>query len=264
MPPTFAVFRRAGAAIQSATASMFAAVSAPVPATGTNRLLVLATSQPEHRAVADAIGVTRNGDCRHPALRLGRVADVDVLLSGDGSGFADRPALVSGLLRAARPDTVVLTGPCFGPIGPEQRTGDVLVPTELRLLRPRWTDGWRAPNRRVMPSATLLSACRAAVDDWQGTQVHFGPAVSGSMDSDSLTFRACLISEHPDALAGEPNDGQIVAAAARALPRWLVMRSVCDWGTDGTGRSRAHAAANVAGFLVHVVRSGGLTDARTP
>ncbi|MBO4210180.1 5'-methylthioadenosine/S-adenosylhomocysteine nucleosidase family protein [Micromonospora echinofusca] len=240
------------------------------------RLLVMVVTPEEHDAVREA--VTGANDCRpvrefpggHPVLLLGPVSGVDILLAQceqGAVGSASATPVAADLIQEIRPDYLILVGICFGLKRPPQKLGDVLVSHQLRLLDHRRIsddpagDGFTELQRGPSPEATsmLLAACRsAALLDWSGAPVHFGPMLTASALVDSTVYRERLISAHRDAIGGEMEAGGIYSVAARSRVDWIVIKGICDFAAGKNNRYHRRAARNAAEFLVHMVGTGAL------
>ncbi len=214
----------------------------------TSRLLILVATDLVHRTVVDAVRALTESSPRHesyghyPVAWLGQVHGVDVLV-------AHGPVQ---LIARIRPDHVVFTGTCFGSMHTAHAVGDVLVPTQLRVI-----------DQRVavpQPSTGLLQACRSASDGWRPGRVHFGPLVSADSRIDPVTFRARLIVEHPDAVGGELEPAGFSATAVPATTEWITVKAICGWGTGPHDVWRRRAAAVAAQFLIHLLRNRALAQ----
>lgn len=212
----------------------------------TGKLLVLVATDLVHRTVVDAVQALTGsspeyaGYGHHPVAWFGQVHGVDVRV-------ACGPVQ---LIARLQPDHVVFTGTCFGSTHTAGAVGDVLVPTQLRVIDQR--------TALPQPNTVLLQACRSASDGWRPGRVHFGPMVSADAQTDPVTFRARLIVEHPDAVGGELEPAGFSATAVPATAEWITVKAICGWGTGAHDAWRHRAAAVAAQFLIHLLSTKAL------
>ncbi|MEV0129409.1 hypothetical protein AB0H83_13260 [Dactylosporangium sp. NPDC050688] len=239
-----------------------------------NRLLVMVVNDVERNAVLDAVhAANRRRPLReyydgYPVLNLGEVSQVQVLLAQTEQGVvgaASAGPVPGRLIRALRPDYVIMVGVCYGLRQDKQSIGDILVPTQLRLVahirvhddeQGRTVETQRSPNPE--PTPDLLAACRLGTFDWRGAPVRFGPMISDSKLVDSPTLVRWLNDTHPDAIGGEMEAAGLYANATPAGTRWIVIKAICDWGMNKSSEWQPVAARNAADFLVHLAATRAL------
>lgn len=246
------------------------------PVLGTSTVLIMVATPEEKQAVIDAVtGVTGTTPRRHllafhTAFELGIVSRARVLLAqtqpgstGPGGAALTAQSLISQL----NPDYLLLTGICFGLREGQQRLGDILVCTQLRITDHKKivepTPG--APveisrGERVAPSVTLLDRCQNARLTRDGPKIHCGPLLSGNVLLNSPTVRRRMIEAEPDAIGGEMEGLGVYAAAAKDKVDWIVVKAICDWGMAKDDDWHERAARNAAEFVLDVLRTGGLDE----
>ncbi|GAA3300433.1 hypothetical protein Dvina_04325 [Dactylosporangium vinaceum] len=244
-----------------------------------NRLLVMVVNDAERNAVLDAVyAVKKKRPLReyydgYPVLNLGEVSQVQILFAQTEQGVvsaASAGPVPGRLIRALQPDYVIMVGVCFGLQPDEQSIGDILVPTQLRLIAQRrvhddaeghMIETQRSPNPE--PTPDLLAACRLATFDWHGAPVHFGPMISDSTLVDSPMLVQWLKATHPEAIGGEMEAAGLYANATPVGTRWIVIKAICDWGMNKDSAAQPLAARNAAGFLVHLAATQAFDTPRS-
>ncbi|WP_162795181.1 hypothetical protein [Nonomuraea lactucae] len=237
-------------------------------------VLLLVATPVEWTAVIEAVGAHTNTepvrDNRpfHTVLELGTVGGARVLLARTRPGATDPGAATltaRELIEQFEPDYLILTGICYGLREGEQRLGDVLVCTQLRVMDHRKVieheDGEPVElmrGDRVAPSVTLLDRFLTARLDSGPPRVHAGPMLSGSTLLNSRTMRARMIAAEPDAIGGEMEGLGVYAAAAKSGVDWIVVKAICDWGMGKNDRAQKRAARNAADLVLDVLRNGAL------
>ena len=172
--------------------------------------------------------------------------------------------VASELVKALRPDYVVMVGIAYGLRQDQQELGDVLVSTQVRvadLVKVAIIGGEVRELRRgdhVMPSPLLLDRCRSATIGWDGATVHFGPLLAKNTLVNDRATRERIKAGDPDAVGGEMEGAGLYSAAARDQVRWIIVKGISDWGSDKDAGKRKRAAATAAAFVMHVLRCGGL------
>lgn len=249
-------------------------------AAGHTVTLVLVANETERDAVIarvrEATGgqrATRNFLTDHTVFDLGVLARSRVLLAQSEQGIEASRGMTltaSSLIRQCEPDYVILVGVCFGLREEEQRLGDVLVSSQLRNLNtkkvvetsPGVTE--ELPRGDYVSPGVLLDRCRAATIDWDGPPVHFGVILSEGVLVDSPERRRELKKKQRDAVGGEMEGAGVYAAAVRSNVSWIIIKGISDWGERKTDNFQEMAAASAAGFLVHVIQTGGLDQPPSP
>jgi len=92
--------------------------------------------------------------------------------------------------------------------------------------------------------------------------VHIGLLLSGEKLVDNYDFREQLRQLEPEAIGGEMEGAGLYAAAQRKRVDWLVIKAICDWADGEKGYQKQQrqqiAAENAAGFVMYVLKQGGL------
>ncbi|MGP4018808.1 5'-methylthioadenosine/S-adenosylhomocysteine nucleosidase family protein [Saccharopolyspora sp. 5N708] len=240
------------------------------------RILVLVVTDAERdaiiasvRAESDMAQFKREYAGDHTIFRLGTVGTVEIFLaqSQQGTGSPGAMTLTAvDLIDAVLPDYVILAGICFGLKEDEQEIGDILVSENVQNMDhkkiidtgPRTT---REIQRGARPdvSVKLLNRCRSATADWTGNKVHFGLIISANTLVNSALTRAKLKTLAPDALGGEMEGAGLYAASFKRKIDWILIKGISDWGENKTDEFQKAAAGAAADYVVHVVKTGGLS-----
>ncbi|MFI7351358.1 hypothetical protein ACIBSR_34490 [Streptomyces sp. NPDC049936] len=242
------------------------------------RLLILVVTSGERdavfRAVAEINGTKPTarflGD--RTVFDLGVVSEVDIHLvqSEQAAGGPAGAALVtSSMIDRLAPDFLVMVGICCGLRPQEQKLGDIVVSSQLRLMDHRKVTDRQAGDPlvilrgdKVTPTGLLLDRLRAAEVDWTGAPVHYGLVLSSSILVDSVSIRDQLVGLEPDGCGAEMEGGGVYAAAAKGRTDWILVKAISDWGIGKSDDAQPLAARTAAEFVVHMIRGGAL-DRRT-
>jgi nucleoside phosphorylase len=241
----------------------------------TARLLALVATAVERDAVVAAVRemapkqtVRRSFAGAHTVFSLGVIADTELLLAQSEMGTESVGGMTltaADLVDSLAPDYLVCIGIAYGLQSDQQRVGDVMVSTQLKLWDPKKvmdsgvgeTIIWRGD--KVLASVLLLDRCRSATVDWHDCTVHFGLLLTANTLVNASRLVQTLRASEPDAIGGEMEGAGIyIVGAARKLD-WIVIKGISDWGTHKEDGGQAAAARNAARFLLHVVRCGGLS-----
>lgn len=246
------------------------------PVLGTTTVLIMVATPEERRAVMTAVTeVTKAEPVRrhrraHTAFELGVVSRARVLVAQTQAGTAAPGGAGLGaqaLIEWLNPDYLLLVGICYGLREKEQKLGDILVCTQLRIMDHKKIVEYEPGQPveimrgdRVAPSVILLDRCVHARLEQDKPKVHFGPLLSGNVLLNSPTIRARLKAAEPDGIGGEMEGLGVYGAAAREKVEWIVVKAICDWGMGKTDDWHETAARNAAEFVVDVLRNRGLDE----
>ncbi|WP_439663850.1 phosphorylase family protein [Lentzea sp. HUAS TT2] len=181
------------------------------------------------------------------------------------------PMVAGEAIRLLKPHYAIITGICYGLYPDAQELDDVLVYALIRDLdhAKLMESGGdvirrdRGPN--VDPSPVLQTAAKAAQSQWQQESempVHFGKILSWNKLLNARIVTDELRQRYPSAIGGD-----IEGMGFHSVTRWadvlgILIKGICDWGHDKADEHHAVAAANSAGFALHLVRIGGLSGIR--
>jgi nucleoside phosphorylase len=240
------------------------------------KVLIIVAADVEHDAVRAAVAAA-NGVVpqawhldHHTVFRLGTVSAAEMLLAQSGQGSLGPGAstlTAQSVLEQVRPDYLILTGIGYGLMPDEQRIGEVMVSTQIRVVDHKEIADPLVPGcppiefprgSRPDASVTLVNrALAAAKDGWNGSKVRFGPMLTLNTRVSSRALYQHLRAAEPDAIGGDMEGSGIYAASARGKVDWIVIKGISDWGGHG-GTDRDLGAASAARFVVHIIEAGGL------
>ncbi len=243
-------------------------------------VLILVATDVERFAVVEAARQANGGEAtrrfvpRQVVFELGLIGGAEVLLAQSGQGAVSPTGAAitaASLISSVRPDYLILTGICYGLRPKEQKLGDIIVARQVRAIDHRKVtmsqDGAEELTRLrgdfVTASPALVSRFTVA-DRPDGVAVHIGQLLSGSTLVDSERLRDQLVELDPEALGGEMEGAGVYAAAAPEKTDWIVVKAISDWAHHKTKKAQPKAAANVAEFVVSVIRSGALDEREVP
>jgi WD40 repeat protein/nucleoside phosphorylase len=197
--------------------------------------------------------------------RVFMVQSVEMGVSGPGGALLT----VLEALLALTPSTIIMVGIAFGAKPAEQKTGDILVSTQICDYNQQrvGTDAGGQTNIRLrgsrIPAPTrLLDKFRAGAKDWPcPANIHFGPILSGEKLVDNLDYRNQLLQLEPDAIGGEMEGAALGTVEQRRKVDWILVKAICDWADGNKSEEKderqKEAADNAAEFTLHVIRQGG-------
>jgi nucleoside phosphorylase len=236
-------------------------------------LLLVTTHELEARTVLALFG---QGPEQKPARRfigqnvyyaLGALADANVFMV---RMEPDQPAeiLWEGI-QALAPSTVIAVGLAFGLHPARQQLGDIIVSKQILRYEIRRIGAGPDGGPEYHFRLHHLSAPRRLYDrfrdgalDWRGTEVHFGPLLSGSIVIAERGFRDRLLQLDP-ALLGGDESANLYSFMAERNVNWIAVKSICDWadGSKTEGKDLKQAAAeNAIHFVQHVIEQGNLSE----
>jgi nucleoside phosphorylase len=241
----------------------------------TARLLILVATSVERDAVLTAAWavspervVKRSFSGPHTIFSLGIISDTELLLAQSEMGTESAGGMTLtavDLVDDLTPDYVVCLGIAYGMRPEQQRVGDVLVSTQLKLWDPKKVIDSDAGERtiwrgdKVMSSVLLLDRCRSATVDWTNSPVHFGLILTANTLVNAARLIDLLRSAEPDAIGGEMEGAGVYIVGAARKVDWIVVKGISDWGVQKEDGGQVLAARNAAEFLLHVVKCGGLS-----
>lgn len=236
------------------------------------KVLILVAKQLERDAVRDAVlavngkPMSRRFEDRHTVFDLDLIDEVRVLLAQSGrQGTAGMMYAADDVIKACRPDYVILTGVCYGLWDIDASIGDVIVSQTVHDIDSRkvidGADGQVVKRRgdRVPAGDTLLDRFNAATMEWrEPPRIVSAPMLSSNTLVDSVILRDELRKEFDNAAGGDMEGAAVCAAAARAKVDWIVVKGISDLGMNVTSEHQKLAARNAAEFVVHTIALGGL------
>lgn len=240
-----------------------------------SRLLLVTVTKDEAQAVLEvfsqASGVTwqRRSFNGKTFYDLGSIAGTQIFMvqSEMGSGGPSGAILtISKAIEAVSPSAVIMVGIAFGTNSMKQQLGDILISKQIQAYESQKVKGQQLISRgdRVTAPIGLLGKFRSGDNDWKGAKVHFGLILSGEKLVASQEYRDQLLSHEPEAIGGEMEGSGLYAAASDAKVDWILVKGICDWGTEEKADDYQRIAAeNAARFVAHVIQQGGFQSMGT-
>jgi len=181
---------------------------------------------------------------------------------GSQATVGDLIATISTKRRVA---AVIMPGIAFGLKQDEQRIGDILLSTQIRLYDEpaKKAEGGHELPRPIVPEADsyLVRAFRMSTPNWQKKtpnedlrpRVHAGLFLSGRklVNDPHMVFKLKQNARH--AIGGEMVGAGVYSSAARKQTPWIIVKSICDWGMHKGDNYQLDAARNSADFVYHVL-----------
>lgn len=178
--------------------------------------------------------------------------------------------LIATISRKRRVAAVIMPGIAFGLKQDEQRIGDILLSTQIRLYEPaKIAEGGHEYPRPIVPEADsfLVSAFRMSTAGWQKKtpdeglrpRLHSGLFLSGGklVNDPHKVFKLKQNARH--AIGGEMEGAGVYSSAVRKQIPWIIVKSICDWGMHKVDGYQLDAARNSADFVYHVLATQTFT-----
>ncbi len=125
-------------------------------------------------------------------------------------------------------------------------------------------------NRDLKPSATpeLIRLFQSCELNWSpGTPetdrptIDYGLMMSGEKLVNDPEFVAELLDREPEALGGEMEAAGLYAGALDFSVRWILVKSICDWGMGKGDKYQKLAAQNSMDFVFHILEESAISEA---
>ena len=194
---------------------------------------------------------------------------VALLMCEVGSGKPGASALaVVDAIDEWQPRAVIMPGIAFGRDVGRQRIGDVLVAEQVSPYELQRVGRNETIHRSARPhtNPTLLNRFRNA-SDWSyqdparvRCKIRVGEVLSGEKLVDNDALRAQLFADFPNSIGGEMEGVGLWAAADRRNTPWILVKAVCDFGTDKHDDDQPFAASSSASLVAHVLGDGAALD----
>lgn len=161
---------------------------------------------------------------------------------------------------------VMMVGICFGFDDEKQKIGDVVISSAIRNYETRRIGATEEIPRgsTYQTDKCLLNAFNNLNLSWenigidnQKKNMFLGLYISGEQLVDNKTVRDRLLSESPEAMAGEMEGNGLVAACVSARRPWILVKAICDFADGNKGKNKnmrqAIAAASSANCCAAVL-----------
>ena len=207
-------------------------------------LLIITATDTETKAFHEVmIGDVLRVICGDYTYYLGRVGQYNVIhvqcsqmgsLSPGGSSQTTNVALQEWPEIKA----VIMVGICFGVNKKSQQIGDVIVSSSIRNYETR-----RVGKKQEIPRGGTYQSDKCLYNafnnlkltweyigiDEQKKNLTLGEYISGEQLVDNKQNRDKLLSESPEAKAGEMEGNGVVAACVSARKPWILVKAICTY-----------------------------------
>lgn len=155
------------------------------------------------------------------------------------------------------PKYVIMGGICAGLNPKKQKIGDILISdricqydfvkesSETRILR----------GDIITSNRFLRERFEYEAESWNKCNVDSGLIVSSSVLANSEKYINHVLDELPDALGFEMEGAGLIQSCQLLQDKWVLVKSICDWGHDKTDDSQAIAAENAFEFIFSTIRN---------
>lgn len=193
-----------------------------------------------------------------PFFKIGQNHKLSYLRTGMGSGGSSGSQLtLSDSLKDGYFDFVIAAGICFGLDRSTQTLGDIIAATEIcDYEHARLGEGIILPRGEVIPCApALISLVRSLRNAYELEKIKIvcGPYVSGSKLVDNREFINELKVRYPRAVAGDMEGAGLISAAFRQNKKFVLIKSICDWGYEKNDKAQETAALNAMRATVDLI-----------
>lgn len=224
-----------------------------------NLLIVTATeteTKAFHEVMPDSILRVTYGDYSYHLGQVGQynVIHVQCLEMGSLNPGGSTLTINKALKEWPQVKAVIMIGICFGVDKAKQHIGDVVVSSSVRNYETR-----RMGKKQEIPRGKTyqsdkclynafnnlkLSWENIGIDD-EKKEIIIGDYISGEQLVDNIKVRDKLLSESPEAKAGEMEGNGIVAACEAERIPWILAKAICDFadGKKGTKKKEKQAIA---------------------
>lgn len=142
---------------------------------------------------------------------------------------------------------VIMIGICFGIDESKQHIGDIVVSSSISNYETRRI----GKNNEIPRGGTyhsnkcLYNAFNNLKRSWENIgsdgktkELFFGEYISGEKLVDNINLRTKLLSEKPEAKAGEMEGNGLVAACEEKNIPWILVKAICDFGDGDKGKGK--------------------------
>ena len=183
---------------------------------------------------------------------LGLRKRVVILQSGMGLTGSDSVIIqLKNYIDVLTPSKIIMCGIAFGANPNKQNLGEILVSKQVWNYEPRKIFAKRTIPRgdKVTASSSLLQLYNLTALNFKGN-VHFGLLASGEKLINSESELKKLKSDEPEIIGGDMEAAGIASVCNDQRIEWIVIKGICDWGSDKTDDFQEQAAKNASEFMV--------------
>lgn len=226
---------------------------------GYNILVVTATeieTNAFHSIMPDVIFKIICGDYTYYFGRVGcyNVIHVQCLQMGSLNTGGSAQTVNNALKVWPNIKAVIMVGICFGFNKSKQKIGDVVVSSTIKNYETRRVgkDGEIPRGNIYQADKCLLNAFNNLKQTWENIDIKnhkrnyiIGDYLSGEQLIDNEDARNKLLTESPEAKAGEMEGNGLAASCMNARVPWIMVKAICDFadGNKGKGKKQKQAIA---------------------
>lgn len=217
-------------------------------------ILILTATDTEtkafHEVMVGDIMCVNCGDNTYYLGRVGLYNVVHVQCSQAGSlspGGSNQTTNVALLRDWPHIKAVIMVGICFGVDEKSQQIGDVVVATSIKNYETRRVGKKKEISRggTYQADRCLSNAFNNLKLTWENIGIDnqkkklvLGEYISGEQLVDNKKNRNKLLSETPEAKAGEMEGNGLIAACVSARTPWILVKAICDFADGKKGKDK--------------------------
>lgn len=225
-------------------------------------ILIITATDTETKAFHEVmVGDVLRVICGDYTYYLGRVGQYNVIhvqcsqmgsLSPGGSSQTTNVALLRDWPQIK---AVMMVGICFGVDEKSQQIGDVVVATSIKNYETRRVGKKEEISRggTYQADKCLCNAFNNLKLTWENIGIDdkekklvLGEYISGEQLVDNKKNRNKLLSETPEAKAGEMEGNGLIAACVSARTPWILVKAICDFADGKKGKDKKKKQAIAA------------------
>lgn len=226
-------------------------------------ILIITATETETKALHEEMaGMISRVSCGDYTYYLGKVGlyniiQVQCLQMGSLSPGGSSQTTNIALLEWPQIKAVIMVGICFGVDKKSQQIGDVVISSSIRNYETR-----RVGKKQEIPRGGTYQSDKCLYNafnnlkltweyigiDEQKKNLTLGEYISGEQLVDNKQNRDKLLSESPEAKAGEMEGNGVIAACVSARKPWILVKAICDYadGNKGQGKKKKQTIAAAA------------------
>lgn len=152
------------------------------------------------------------------------------------------------------PKYVIMTGIAFGLRKDKQSMCDILVSESISDYETSKIYPEKIIHRGHKIQAAQSLLLKAEQLSKERKDIHFGEILAGCKIVNDETFTKNLISHYPNAIGGEMEGAGLASACARKDVPWILIKSICDWGSEKGDDYQFKAALKSIRFCLNIVK----------
>ena len=236
-----------------------------IEANNFNILIITATEMETkafHVVMADPVLRVTCGDYTYYLGQVGQynIIHVQCLQMGSLNPGGSSQTVNTALQEWSHIKAVMMVGICFGFDDEKQQIGDVVVSSAIRNYETRRMGATEEIPRgsTYQTDKCLLNAFNNLKLSWENIGIDnqkknmtLGLYISGEQLVDNKTVRNQLLSESPEAKAGEMEGNGLVAACESVRKPWILVKAICDFADGNKGKDKNMRQAIAAASSVN-------------